>query len=150
MLFHLVVASEYLAALCCSQPRFLILSCSAYLASVQSEVCNERHAYTSPQCVRTGLLCHASVHTYKSWRCVCNVPLAHKHTQTPVYLTPHVPNTCVYKAAAGWCGQMWDPSPVGNDRFRGCFGWRWTEAGLRRIRMTRCMQWWRGVMTSSV
>lgn len=48
MLFHLAVASEYLAALCCSQPRFLILSCSAYLACVQSWVCNERHAYTSP------------------------------------------------------------------------------------------------------
>lgn len=47
---------------------------------------------------------------------------SHSGTQTPVYLSSHGPNTCRYKAAAGPRGQMWDPCPGGNDRFRGCCG----------------------------
>lgn len=62
ILFHLVVASEYLAALCCSQSRFLILSCSAYLACVQSWFCNERHAYTSPHVDRPAAVPHIRPH----------------------------------------------------------------------------------------
>lgn len=45
---HPAVASQYLAALSRSRPCFLILSCSAYLACVQSWGCNEHHAHTSP------------------------------------------------------------------------------------------------------
>lgn len=147
MLFHLAVASEYLAALCCNQPRFLILSCSAYLASVQSGVCNERHAYTSPHVYGPTAVPHIRPHIQsllgEVGYAVLYVPLTHTNTCVS-------PTTWMYEATAGRRGQTRDPAPGDNDRFRGCCGWRWTEAGLWRICVTFNMQRWRGVMTSSV
>lgn len=79
MSLHLAVASQYLAALSCSRPCFLILSCFAYLACVQSWGCNERHAHTSlhvdgptavphirpqTQSLVCGALCAAHTHTH--------------------------------------------------------------------------------------
>lgn len=84
-------------------------------------------------------LSHTSVHTCNGWVGACK---AYSCTQTPAYLSPHV-CTKLRQGDVVKC-------PGGNDRFRGCCGWKWTEAALWRMCVTSNMQRWRGVMTSSV
>lgn len=106
-MFHLVVASEYQAALCCSRPLSLILSCSAYLPRVHTHRAGSVMSLHLSQCGRP---------------CCCPT---HPSTQTPVYFLTHVSSTCTYEAACmGGVVKLWDPGSGGNDRFRGCCGRR--------------------------
>lgn len=77
---------------------------------------------------------HTSAHTCVEWFFQC-----HTHANTH---THYMNSQC-----ARW--RLQPHSPGGNDRFKECCGWRWTEAGLGRIFVTCYMQRRRGVMTSS-
>ncbi len=94
-----MVPSEYLAALRCTRPRFLILSCSAYLACVQSWVCNEASRLHLSPCGWTDRCPkHPSTHTVSGGGVGCVtlfVPLTRTHTQTPVCVPPTTP-TCAH------------------------------------------------------
>lgn len=90
-------------------------------------------------------LSHTSVRTHRVWCVALFVPHTHTRRPTPAYVST------TFAATAGQRGQIcWTPAPGGNDRFRGCCGRRWTEAGLWGIFVTCNMQRRRGVMTSSV
>lgn len=131
---HLAAASECLPPLFCSRPRFLILSCSAYLACAQRVEAVMSIAST-PLPMWTGRApSHTSARAFVEQFFQC-----HTHANTH---THHMNPQCAHL-------RLQPHGPGGNDRFKECCGWRWTEAGLGRIFVTCYMQRWRGVMTSS-
>lgn len=113
MSFDVVMASKYLAALCCSGPCFLILFCSAYLAFIQRWVCNERHAYTSPHVDGPTAVPHIRPHTQwrKSWLCsaLCT---AHTHTHAltalciPFHMCPQRAHVRLQPGGVVKCGTL--------------------------------------------
>lgn len=122
----------------CVGSSALILSCSAYLVSVQQRVCNERQAHTSDHVHRRPCPERCLPQSYTQG-CL------NAHTCPPT----NPPPTCPLPKA-GWHGQFWVAGLGCDDRFRGCCGLCWTEATLWRIRVTSTVQRWRRVMTSSV
>lgn len=105
---QLMEASEYLAALCCSQSRFLILSCSAYLACVQSWVCNERHGYTSPHVDGLTVVPHIRphIHTMSGGGVVVVLCHMHTHKHLCIFLYMCPPHACakLQRGGALKCG----------------------------------------------
>lgn len=93
MFLHVVVTSQYLAALGCSQPCFLILSCSAYLACVLSWGCNQRHAYTSPHVDGPTAVPHIRSRT-------------HMHSHTCLYLPHNMHNPRLHWGSVVTCGTL--------------------------------------------
>lgn len=80
----LVVASEYLPPLCCSRPRFLILSCSAYLACAQKVEPVMSIASTPLPMWTERAPSHISVRTFVEWSSQCHT---HANTQAPYVST---------------------------------------------------------------